>query len=429
MLNKLFGSIDFGKLTVDAIPGFISGVAALLMVDAFTPGHLAQEILNDKPAGILVIESLMVVVASYAFGLLTDTTFHTFGRWFASKFWKPLRDELDYRNSLMENLGLSKAEFEWVQSKDADKVSDVETKYMRYTEVAGSAAYATMLLASVVAPFLAFEYRVGKWPALVAAGVLGAAAIALILTSSAALAKYERNKTASAMDEIRGMSSSNLTRWDYYRRGASKTLSRNALWLLAFVIPVFIIPLLVIRPWAQSYPNLDKVIAVGAVTSDNTVPTLEFAVIAKEPNPDTVVNSVIVPLVESVGQLNPINGADRAGFDLVELTPLPLTPPWHLKASLGQIVQPNDSILLTVAFYSTVPVYTGTWRLPVMVDDGRGRQYLLAYVKVTISPGGSVTATATASNTTTTTTEATGDNTTTKTTTVTVSGNETKTTK
>jgi hypothetical protein len=384
MLNKVFGSVDFGKLTVNSVSGFISGVALLLLVDAFTPGRLVESILNEKPAGIIVVEILIVIAGSYAFGLLVDNIYHTFGRWFSSKIWKPLQTEFNFRNCLMENLGLSKAEFEWVQSKDAKAVNEVETKYLRYTEVAGSSAYATMLLGIAVAPFLHFEYQQELWKALIATAAFGLIAILLLVTSAAALAKYERNKTASAMDEIRSMSSHNLTFKEYDRDKGHFTPCAG--FLILFFLGILIIPSMVINPLSAKYfdpISYTKVISV--LNSDGSVPTLELKVTAKEPAPDTTVNCTLVTLAESVEHLQPVVADNTTYITLTGETTAPERPPWNLIVSLSGVIPSNNTVLLSAEFSSAYPVRPGVWQYPVMVADGDGNEYLLAYVKVTIT--------------------------------------------
>lgn len=391
MLNKVFGSLDFGKLTANSISGFFSGAAILLLVDAFTPGHLAANLLNEKPAGIIVVELVFVVVGSYAFGLLVDNVFHTFGRWFASKFWKPLQIQFDYRNCLMENLGLSKAEFEWVQSKDSNAANEVETHYMRYTEVAGSSAYAIMLLAIAIAPFLSFEFHQPIWKALVVTGIVDIVAFVLLVTSAASLAKYEMNKTASAMDEIRSMSSHNISFSSIVQEGGMGTgplkLFGNKRWLLSLFLAVILAPVILINPFSAKYLRpISNTLVISALNSDNSVPTLELKVTAKKPAPDAVVSSMIVQLAETVHTLKPVGGVSSANIDLIDQTPMPNKPPWHLNASLGQVIGANNTIQLSAEFSSTQSVYAGNWQFPVMVVDGDNNTYLLAYVKVTILP-------------------------------------------
>ena len=112
---------------------------------------------------------------------------------------------------MMDNLGLSKEEFEWVQSNDPNKDNEVESKYLRFTEVTGSSAYALSLLAVAVELFLTFKYHQSIALSLPVAAAVGIIVIILLVTSAASLSKYEMNKTASAMDVIRKMSSHNFT--------------------------------------------------------------------------------------------------------------------------------------------------------------------------------------------------------------------------
>jgi hypothetical protein len=207
MLKTLFPSIDLGKLAVDGFSGFIAALALLFVIDALIPTQLMYTLFTVQDAASTVIAAFIIVVGSAILGVIVDSIFHTFGRWFACLFWRPLRYEFEYRKCLMEDTGLTEDDFEWVQILGTDRSDVIEQKYMRYTEVAGSSAYAFFLLSPATALFLHREYKQTMCVALVVAGVIALAATILIFTSAASLAKYEKNKTAYAMDNIRELTS------------------------------------------------------------------------------------------------------------------------------------------------------------------------------------------------------------------------------
>ncbi len=389
MWNKLISSIDFGKLTINSIPGFFAGTALLLLVDAFTPGHLTQDLLNpNSPAGTKVVEAFMVIVGSAAFGLLIDNIYATFGRWFAMKFWKPLQIQFDYRNCMMDNLGLSKEEFEWVQSNDPNKANEVESKYLRFTEVAGSSAYALSLLAVAVELFLTFKYHQSIALSLPVAAAVGIIAIILLVTSAASLSKYEMNKTASAMDVIRKMSSHNFTyKETSMGKGFWQKFTKYAWWLPGFLVIMLVLPL----PWvihsSIKYDSVKTPKVISVLNSDDSLPTLQINLTAAVTPPATVNNSILITLEKTVKTLTPMSPADSLKYlNFAGQTAAPDQPPWSLFISLGDVVESNNTVVLNAELSSVVPVNPGTWQFPVIVTDDKSTRYLLAYVKVNIAP-------------------------------------------
>ena len=412
MWSKLVGTIDFGKLTFNSISGFFAFAALLLFVDAFTPGHLTQEFFNTNvPAGKIVVEALMVVIGSTALGLLVDNLYATTGRWYAAKFWKPLQAYFNYRNCLMENLGLSKQEFEWVQNNAPTPASDVESKYLRYTEVAGSSAIALMLLAMALAPFLRFEYNLPVLLALAATAVVGSIAVILYITSATSLAKYEMNKTASAMAVIRKMSSHNLTYEETSPgSGPFKLYSKNAWWMPVSLGIIVIISYGLINPLSAKALNpVNRTVEISVPNDDGSTPALEINVIVEKITPaDVVYKSMVIKLAEEVKQLHPVTTTPAAAttnppnFVSLTGTGTPIPPVWNLVVSLGDVIPANNSVMLNAQFSSDKVLSPGTWQLPVFVSDGNNT-YLLAYVDVIIT---SQTVTTTAGPTSTTTTPA-----------------------
>jgi hypothetical protein len=203
----LLGSIDAGKLALDSLPGFIVTTAILFLIDSLTPAHLIEGLFTDSGASTLTVAGLIIVLSSAVLGLMVDSIFHTFGRWFAKHFWKPLKYELAYRECLMKDVGLTLRDFEWVPTTGKGLGEAVETKLMRFIEVAGSSAYAMLLLSPVTALFLSREYAQSNAVASWVAFVIAVAAIILLFTSAESLSKYESRQTAAAMDEIRKLSS------------------------------------------------------------------------------------------------------------------------------------------------------------------------------------------------------------------------------
>jgi hypothetical protein len=420
MWNKLVGSIDFGKLTINSISGFFAFTALLLFVDAFTPGHLTQEFFNTNvPAGKIVVDVLMVVIGSTALGLLADNLYATTGRWYASKFWKPLQAYFNYRNCLMENLGLSKEEFEWVQNDAPALASETESKYLRYTEVTGSSAIALMFLAIALAPFMRFEFNLPVWLALAATFIVGSIAAILNITSAASLAKYEMNKTASAMAVIRKMSSHNLTYEETSPgSGLFKLYSKNSWWMLVSLVIIVIISYVLINPWsAKVLDPVNRNAAISVPNNDGSIPTLEINIITdKITLPDPVYRSIAVQLEKSVKGLSLVAppGSNTAVNSVTPLSAITLTGPkmtsdsipWNLDVNIGDVIQANNTVILNAQFSPANPVYPCTWLYPVLVNDDKGKSnYLLAYIKVTITPATVQTTTILSNGTTTNKTE------------------------
>ena len=127
---------------------------------------------------------------------MIDSIFQTFGRYFAKKFWRPLEYEFIYRTYCMHDIGLIQRDFEWVYANTKNKMSsDVEKDYLRFTEVAGSSAYAMLLLFSPATfLFLRLEYHQSFLLSFLVSIMIVVGGIILLLTSAEALSKYERKK-------------------------------------------------------------------------------------------------------------------------------------------------------------------------------------------------------------------------------------------
>jgi hypothetical protein len=80
--------------------------------------------------------------------------------------------------------------------------------------------------------------------------------------------------------------------------------------------------------------------------------------------------------------------------------------PWNLDVNIGDVIQANNTVILNAQFSPANPVYPCTWLYPVLVNDDKGKSnYLLAYIKVTITPATVQTTTILSNGTTTNKTE------------------------
>jgi hypothetical protein len=400
MPSKLFGKIDFGKLALNTGPGFIVSVALLLLVDACSPLHLTADILAAKSAGHIVIAALVIIVGSSILGLMFDSLFHTVGRRFARKVWPNLDDELNYRSDLMNEIGLdSTDEFEWIQNKGRKIGTDnIEGDYMRFTEVAGSSAYASILLSGALALFLHWEYN---QPFLTWSGVsflVIAVAVVLLFTSSASLEKYELNKTAMAMDEIRRLNPHpRAKRKD--KESKCPFSKKKSPFSLLFLVPMFLV-------WAISgfWPNPSTAtgdMAVISALENNSIPVISINATGNLTSPTgaravTASKSISLDNTVYAYQKLSLKGASDDGVaDLTQTANLPDAPGWQLKAALGDYVAAFNVYLNVQLSFNTAgesELQIGNWLLPVIVtadddpdDDDPGKDYLLAYVQVIIN--------------------------------------------
>jgi hypothetical protein len=204
MLTKLAG-IDFGKWTLTTSSGFVVTAAVIFLIDALTPGRLTESIFINDSAGDIVVYGFAAVVISSVLGLLMDSIFHTFGRWYAKKFWAPLGYAMKFRNFLMLEIGLVELDFEWIFASNKEKLSsEVEKDYLRFTEVAGSVAYTMMLLLGPAVYLLfSLEYHRSWLLSFLFAVFVIICGYILLLTSAASIYKYETRITSYAMDDIR----------------------------------------------------------------------------------------------------------------------------------------------------------------------------------------------------------------------------------
>lgn len=394
MASKLFGSIDFGKLSINALPGFIVFAALLLLVDAFTPMHLTADILAEKSAGHIVVCALIIIIGSSILGLMFDSVFHTIGRRFARCIWPKLADELQYRKDLIRALGLdSEDEFKWVQN-NGKKIGtdDIESHYMRNTEVGGSSAYATVFLSAAVALFLHWEYNVHIRTAIGVSFLIIVVAMILLFTSSASLEKYELNKTAMAMDEIRRLNPHPQARRDKERKWP---FSKKSLWSLLFLAPMVVVWL--IGGFCPNPSTAAKDMAVISALENDTVPIISIntTVNVTSPNiPRAITAGKIISLDHTMyhsGNLSLKDAGDNHVVDLVKMTKLPdAAPGWQLTAALGDYIAAGNVYLNVQLSFNTTDnskLHDGNWLLPVIVivKDDSDKEYLLAYVQVIIN--------------------------------------------
>jgi hypothetical protein len=139
---------------------------------------------------------------------------------------------------------------------------------------------------------------------------------------------------------------------------------------------------------------------ISTLNTDNTVSSLQFAVQtnASSDAPVVMSRSLIITLSEPLNDLYLIK---TGALDYSSLTlagqPASNNQPWNLNVHLGQIVKANNSVQLSADFSSAGKLYPGDWSLPVYAsdqNDGKAK-YLLAYIKVVISPASTPTATPT----------------------------------
>ena len=67
MIKPLSG-IDWGKLTVNTLSGFIATLSLIFAIDAFVPTHIAEKIIVDTSAGYIILIGIAVIVGSSILG-------------------------------------------------------------------------------------------------------------------------------------------------------------------------------------------------------------------------------------------------------------------------------------------------------------------------------------------------------------------------
>jgi hypothetical protein len=385
MWAKIFGSLDLGKLSLGTVPGFIASAAILLLVDALGSGQLIAGFWTDLSAGKLAVEAVIVFVGSAIFGTVVNNIFHTFGRWYAGKIWRNLHRIFQYRTCLMENLGLSKFEFEWIQSKDENKANEVEENYMPYTETAGSAAYAIILL-GIGLSFFVFKQNQSFVEVLIVGVTCGLLSIILLLTSAASLAKYETNKTMSAMDEIRSMSSHNCLAPRDVSQYPVRPLGHLCLLLVPCVI-IGVSAVCVYVPGINNHLQSDNNIRViSYLTSDSIVPVMDINVANSTITYNT---SYIIALNGKYGDLKIVDsnwGNKEMSANLVAYDGLEPGPNFSLTMTVLEKTSEN-SLAFNLKYELTDPAkpVNGNWLFPIyMKETGNEAKYLLEYVRVTV---------------------------------------------
>jgi hypothetical protein len=418
MLAKL-GSIDFGKWTINTSSGFVVTTAVLFIIDALTPGHLTQNLFTDSSAGEIVAYIFAAIVISSVLGLLVDSIFHTFGRWYAKKFWGPLDYALRFRNYLMLEVGLTGLDFEWIFNSNKDKPTEsVEKDYLRFTEVAGSTAYTMMLLLGpAIYMLLSWEYQLSLPIALSLAIMVIIGGYILLLTSAASLYKYETRTTAFIMDDIRKLSPKlNIQRIE--NRCTKKGLSRNKRQLNKLVRSLFILILsgAILSGCCMSQNNdileanqmTSVMVTIGKPDSGNVsgtdVPTIDILINKglATPSDQSASKVITIQLPSGIKKLTNITLKSNDPFDFLNGIK---QPEWKLSVTLSNLTDLKTGDHVYVNAYLSfdrevagnierIPVGEideGDWLFPVIVTDGL-KDYLLAQIHIKIVAASSVDA-------------------------------------
>ena len=414
MIGKWLGSVDFGKLALDTTSGFIVTTAILFILDACSAEHVISGIFSDNSAGSMVVYALVIVVGSGVLGLMVDSIFHTFGRNFAALFWGPLHFEFFYRQKRMEAIDFLERDFEWIYASGKDnaaddaksaKSSNVEKNYIRFTEVAGSAAYTMLfLLAPASFLFLRLECRQTVTCSIVVAVLVLIGGFVLLLTSAASLTKYEKKKTSLALDDIRKIS----TVFDNYSvKSECKNSRRWSTRLLWLVLPVAFAGLLLSGSgilaeieYSKERKDMSTVLISREVKgSDNVTGVPEICLSANITSEKSVnqTGSIVVVLNDWLQEATSLSLRDN---DLVALADNPDLK-WHVNVRLAddKPVRRGDRVYiyatLSIDKSSADDISVGDWILPVIVTSGNKtsdnvnaaiKEYLLAHVHLQINP-------------------------------------------
>jgi hypothetical protein len=417
MLAKL-GNIDFGKWSLTTSSGFPVTLAIIFVIDALTPGHLTQSIFTDNSAGEIIVFGLIAVVISSVFGLLIDSIFHTFGRWYAKKFWAPLDYALKFRNYLMLEIGLTEIDFDWIFTSNKEKNTDaVEKDYMRFTEVAGSVAYTMMLLLGPgVVMLLNLEYH-QTWLLSFFLGLLVViGGYILLLTSAASIYKYEMRTTSYTMDDIRklcpSLDISNVTnkiekgiRLKHDEKPVSrkkwqpKKLARSLFILALSIFMILVVSPLARAPGLGDVNKMQELKVIGQSKSDSanssSVPTIEITVNKDVATPADKSAAMVVTLKKVESAMATIN-AEEAD-NLVKLADMPngMKPKWQLSVKIynpSKILEGEDIYIYALLSFkddsgeriTSGNVTEGEWLFPVLVKIGETKS-LLAQIRVKIT--------------------------------------------
>jgi membrane protein DedA with SNARE-associated domain len=411
--KSLLSGINITKLALDSLSGYIVIASLMFIVDSLIPGRITENLLTDSQAGTLTVIGLIIVVSSAILGLLVDSIFHTFGRWFAKSFWKPLKYEFEFRNKLMKDLGLGERDFEWIQTKGTGLGAEVEDKFLRFTEVAGSSAYAMFLLSIAMPAFLVKDYGISVTVSLWVAFMIVVGAVVLLYTSAASLSKYEKRKTGAVLDDFRKLttylSTSNVeedlstsegeTELGIGKKEAEKRKSQNPLSSPVILWPLLIGGIMCLVFWSILTGVVNPIEESEMITisklEDNKVPFIDLSVSISKDTPATPGDKVASKLVTLDNKLKGPLNLKLVSTDVAKSANLPENPKWGVKVGIGNakgVVADQDiyiNALLSLCDESgerlgVVDLYEGDWILPVVVSDDNGSEYLLAYIKVAI---------------------------------------------
>ena len=96
---SLLSDLNAGKLILNSLSGLIVITSLLLLIDAIAPTSLVNSVFTDVQAGVMT--GLLFVVGSATLGLLLDSVFHTFGRWFLKQLYGDIKEEFAYRDAML----------------------------------------------------------------------------------------------------------------------------------------------------------------------------------------------------------------------------------------------------------------------------------------------------------------------------------------
>ena len=404
-IRSFLSGLNAEKLSLNTLSGSVTTIALLLTIDALAPGEIIESVLSQTDAGPLVLTSLFVIALSAILGLMVDSVFHSFGRWLARQSWLPLKKALQHRTELMESIGLTGLEYEWVKATGEGIPAEDNARFLRFTETAGNTAYGLLLLTPATALYFSSQYggTSSTWLLTVLPAI---AATILLFTSAVSLTKYEIKKTAAAMDEMAKLSTYHPATTGKDSGGNAKEavnsddsrFSKVDKWVIGLLIPgivVIIISVLLIA-WMPTQAK-EGGMKLIADMKDGEGPTLVFEV-TKKGTPANVSKSMTVKI-----------GGDQSNYENLELangdnnvlsSAIPDGPAWTMKASVGsggksdsfnvakgEYVYINASLLFQKPDGTRLDVNAvgeGDWLFPVVLKDGKDTTYLLAYIKVTI---------------------------------------------
>jgi hypothetical protein len=411
MLTKL-ASFDFSKFSLTTSSGFIVSAAVFFTIDALTPDHLTESLFIDNSAGGIVAFGLIAVVMSGVLGLIMDSIYHTFGRWYAKKYWGPLAYSWKMRDLILQDIGLKSIDFEWIFASNKEKnTADIEKEILRFTEVAGSLAYTMMLLLGPsIFLLLKYEYQQSWGLSFISALLVIIGGYILLFTSAASLYKYETRTTAYVMDDIRKLYPAlNL-------EGISNTLENDrkltrqkwqpkklavSLWAIGIALVLLFSMNLVEFTEVGKANDMSELIVIGQQkgdTQNTNVPTIEIAVSKDVATPVTKTATSILTL-KNLPCANTCALDIKNKENLTKSVSLPEEPNWKLVVTLfspTRIANTEDVYLyLNLSFkdekgntLASEKITEGEWVFPIIVNINNN-VCLLAQVRVKITSSAS----------------------------------------